>query len=123
MLSKVKELREYIKNSNQEWNISILDEPTVGWEIIHEQLDYYYHNPGYTIDGLLDNRIWVVWLTGVMRGILIDGRTTKEELEKCMPELKKYINEAEQYWTALQEAQQHQYWTEYDKVHQEDCCN
>ena len=121
MLSKVKELREYIKNSNQEWNISVLDEPTVGWKVIHEQLDYCYHNPGYTIDRMLPDRIWVIWHTGIIREVLIDERTTSEELEKYIPEIKKYIDDAEQYWTALQDAQQRSYWEEYDKIHQENC--
>lgn len=121
MISKVKELRDYIENSNQEWNIAVLDEPTVGWEVISSQLDYCHHNPGYTIDRLIPDRIWVVWCTGVMREILIDERTTKEELEKCMPELKKNIDDAERYWSELQEAQQNSYWEEYDKIHQEDC--
>ena len=121
MLNKINELKKYIEDSNQGWNISVLDEPTVGWESISGQLDHCYHNPGYTIDRMLPDRIWVIWHTGIIREVLIDERTTKEELEKYMPDLKKYIDEAEQYWSELQEAQQHQYWEEYDKIHQEDC--
>ena len=121
MLNKINELRKYIEDSNQGWNISVLDEQTVGWECISSQLDYCYHNPGYSIERLIPDRIWVIWHTGVMRTILIDGRTTKEELEQYMPDLKKYIDEAEQYWTALQDAQQRSYWEEYDKIHQENC--
>lgn len=112
MLNKINELRDYVKNSNQEWNISILDEPTVGWDIISSRLDYCYHNPGYTIDRLIPDRIWVVWHTDVVRDILIDERTTKQELEKSIPELKKYIDDAERYWSELQEAQQRSYWME-----------
>lgn len=121
MISKIKELRDYIENSNQEWNIAVLDEPSVGWEVISDQLNYVYHNPGYTVDRMIEDRIWIIWHTGVIREILIDERTTKEELERCMPELKKYIDDAERYWSELQEAQQNSYWEEYDRIHQEDC--
>ena len=70
---------------------------------------------------MLPDRIWVIWHTGIIRQILIDERTTSEELEKYIPEIKKYIDDAEQYWTALQDAQQRSYWEEYDKIHQENC--
>ena len=105
MLSMIDELREYVERSKQGWNISILDEQTVGKDVINSHLDYYCHSLEYIIDKLIPGRIWVVWLAGGMVEVMIGEDTTKQDLEKYMPELKKCIDDSERYWSELREAQ------------------
>ena len=105
MLSMIDELREYVERSKQGWNISILDEQTVGKGVINSHLDYYFHSLEYKIDKLIPGRIWVVWLAGEVVEVMIGGDITKQELEKCMPVLKKCIDDSERYWSELRETQ------------------
>lgn len=101
MINTINALRKYIEDSDQEWNISIIDEPRHGSDVINHELDWAQHNPGHTVERLVEDRIWIIWHTGIIRSILIDDRTTHEEITKAVPTLIKYIDEAVEYWREL----------------------
>lgn len=114
MMNIVKGLRNYIEMADMGWNIAVIDEPTCGWESISQQLDWCYHNPGYSVEKIIPERVWIVWDKGIMREILIDERTTNVELNKIAPILVRYIDQATEYWKELKERQQREYWDNYE---------